>query len=127
MKDQIAKVKHFHDSFNVVNGLEPQLIEEKDFWLRHRIMAEENKEYLEACKEGDIVEIADALGDQLYILCGTILKHGLQHKIEEIFTEIHRSNMTKLDAEGKPMFRLDGKIIKSELYEKPNIEQILEQ
>lgn len=88
-------------------------------------MEEENKEYLEACWEGNLVEIADALGDQLYILCGTLLKHGLQHKIEEVFNEIHRSNMSKLDKDGKPIFREDGKILKSDQYFKPNIEAIL--
>jgi len=73
-----------------------------------------------------LVEIADALGDQLYILCGTILKHGLQHKIEEVFEEIQKSNMSKLDAEGSPIFREDGKILKGENYFKPNIKSILE-
>ena len=89
-------------------------------------MKEENEEYLEAAKNGDIVEIADALGDQLYILCGTILRHGLQDKITEVFEEIQRSNMSKLDANGKAIYRADGKVLKSELYFKPNIAKILE-
>lgn len=89
-------------------------------------MKEENEEYLDACKQGDLVEVADALGDQLYILCGTILKHGLQHKIEEVFDEIQRSNMSKLDEQGQPIFREDGKILKGENYFKPNIRKILD-
>jgi predicted HAD superfamily Cof-like phosphohydrolase len=89
-------------------------------------MKEENEEYLEAAKNNDIVEIADALGDQLYILCGTILKHGLQHKIEEVFEEIQRSNMSKLDENGKPIFREDGKILKSDRYFKPDIKTVLD-
>ena len=89
-------------------------------------MNEENSEYLEAAKNGDIVEVADALGDQLYILCGTILKHGLQHKIAEVFHEIQRSNMSKLDINGKPIYREDGKVLKSSLYFRPNIKAILE-
>jgi predicted HAD superfamily Cof-like phosphohydrolase len=89
-------------------------------------MKEENEEYLEAAKRNDIVEIADALGDQLYILCGTILRHGLQDKIVEVFEEIQRSNMSKLDANGKAIYREDGKVLKSELYFKPNIKKILE-
>ena len=89
-------------------------------------MAEENEEYLEAAQNNDLVEIADALGDQLYILCGTILKHGLQHKIVEVFEEIQRSNMSKLDDNGKAIYREDGKILKSDLYFKPNIKEILE-
>jgi predicted HAD superfamily Cof-like phosphohydrolase len=89
-------------------------------------MKEENEEYLEAATNNDIVEIADALGDQLYILCGTILRHGLQHKIVEVFEEIQRSNMSKLDEFGMPIYREDGKVLKSNLYFKPAIKKILE-
>ena len=81
---------------------------------------------MEAVKNNDLVEIADALGDQLYILCGTILKHGLQDKIAAVFKEIQRSNMSKLDADGKPIYRADGKVMKSDLYFKPNIKTIIE-
>ena len=79
-------------------------------------MKEENEEYLEACEKQDPIEIADALGDQLYILCGTLLAHGMHKKIEEVFTEIHRSNMSKLDDDGNPIYREDGKVMKSEKY-----------
>lgn len=88
-------------------------------------MREENEEYLEAAQNKDLVEVADALGDQLYILCGTILKHGLQHKIVEVFEEIQRSNMSKLDDDGNAIYREDGKILKSSNYFKPNIKEIL--
>jgi predicted HAD superfamily Cof-like phosphohydrolase len=94
--------------------------------LRYNLIKEENEEYLQACQDGDLVEIADALGDQLYILFGTILKHGLQHKIEEVYDEIHRSNMSKLDENGLPIFREDGKILKSTRYFRPEIKSILE-
>lgn len=126
MKNQLAAVELFHDSFEEENGKEPQLVEENTFMLRHKLMKEENDEYLEACWKGDIVEIADALGDQLYILCGTILKHGLQHKIEEVFAEIQRSNMSKLGEDGKPIRRDDGKILKGPGYSKPDIHKILQ-
>ena len=95
------------------------------FMLRHRLMAEENDEYLEACQNRDIKGIADALGDQMYILCGTIIKHGLQHVIEDIFYEIHQSNMSKLGPDGKPILREDGKILKGERYFKPDISKFL--
>ena len=88
-------------------------------------MREENEEYLEAAQNGDLIEIADACGDMLYILCGTLLKHGLQHKIDEVFTEIQRSNMSKLDENGQPIYREDGKVLKSSKYFKPNIAEIL--
>ena len=118
---KIMSVHEFHESFLIGNGSEPKLVEEKDYMLRHRLMKEENDEYLEACQKGDLTEIADALGDQMYILFGTILKHGLQHKIGDIFDEIHRSNMSKLDESGKPIFREDGKVLKSNLYFRPDI------
>jgi len=89
-------------------------------------MDEENKEYFEAANNNDLVEVADALGDMLYILCGTILEHGMQHKIEEVFEEIQRSNMSKLGVDGKPIYREDGKVLKGPNYSKPNIESILD-
>lgn len=124
--NKIKSVEEFHDVFEIGNAKEIKLIDERDYTLRYNLIKEENEEYLEACKNGDIVEIADALGDQLYILFGTILKHGLQHKIEEVYDEIHRSNMSKLDENGKPIFREDGKILKSNLYFRPEIHKIIE-
>ncbi len=122
----IDMVREFHDAFGIENASQLQAsIPSADIDLRHRLMHEENEEYLEAAKQGDLVEIADALGDMLYILCGTILKHGLQHKIHEVYQEIQRSNMSKLDANGKPIYREDGKVMKSELYFKPDIASIL--
>lgn len=124
----INHVKDFHEAFGIENATAPVgTIAEKDFELRYRLMHEENEEYLEAAREGNLVEVADALGDMLYILCGTILKHGLQDKIGEVFEEIQRSNMSKLDANGQPIYREDGKVMKSELYFRPNINAILEQ
>ena len=73
------------------------------------------------------MEVADALGDMLYILCGTILKHGLQDRIAAVFEEIQRSNMSKLDANGQPIYREDGKVLKSELYFRPDIAGVLAQ
>ena len=128
IKETIKKVEDFHNAFGIENAYQPNAkLSDADLALRHRLMAEENEEYLEAAQNGDMVEIADALGDQLYILCGTILKHGLQDKIVDVFQEIQRSNMSKLDKEGKPIYREDGKVMKSELYFKPDIKSILDQ
>jgi predicted HAD superfamily Cof-like phosphohydrolase len=127
VQETIANVEKFHDAFGIKNNYAPTAdltIEEVE--LRFNLMKEENEEYLEAARKGDVVEIADALGDQLYILCGTILRHGLQSKIEEVFQEIQRSNMSKLDENGKPIYREDGKVLKSSLYFRPNITSILE-
>jgi predicted HAD superfamily Cof-like phosphohydrolase len=123
----INKVKEFHEVFGLEHHNVPNpAISEKIIALRHRLMAEENDEYLEAATEGNLTLIADALGDKLYILCGTIIAHGLQHKIVDVFNEIHRSNMSKLDGNGKPIYREDGKIMKSEKYFLPDIKGVLE-
>lgn len=126
MQKQINAVKEFHTTFGL--GYSESMIgnlgENKNF-LRFNLMKEENEEYLEAVQNDDIVEIADALGDMLYILCGTIIEHGLHHKIEEVFDEIQRSNMSKLGADGKPIYREDGKVLKGPHYFKPNFEAII--
>ena len=127
LKDKINRVKEFHDTFGLDYKTEPSsAVSERIVELRHRLMVEENDEYLEACKEGNLTLIADALGDKMYILFGTIIAHGLQDKIEEVFDEINRSNMSKLDENGKPIYREDGKILKSQKYFKPDIKSILE-
>jgi predicted HAD superfamily Cof-like phosphohydrolase len=127
LKDNISKVKEFHEVFGLEYHEEPNANVSKHIYeLRHRLMQEENDEYLEACDKGDLTLIADALGDKMYILFGTIISHGLQHKIEELFAEIHRSNMSKLDDEGKPIYREDGKIMKSRNYFLPDIKSVLE-
>lgn len=126
LKDKIAKVREFHETFRVPANENPALVRNELVELRHRLMLEENEEYLDACQKGDINLIADALGDQMYILFGTIITHGLQHKIEEVFDEIHRSNMSKLDDNRKPIFREDGKVLKSNNYFVPDIKSIIE-
>jgi len=127
MKKKIKAVKKFHKTFGLGYRKEPiaKLSEEK-LQLRFDLMDEENREYLEAAKNDDLVEVADALGDMLYILCGTIIEHGMQYKIEEVFNEIQRSNMSKLGADGKPIYREDGKVMKGPNYFKPNITEILD-
>ncbi len=126
MKRKIEAVKEFHEAFGlgIKNKPTADLGKAKNL-LRYKLMREENEEYLEAANSNDLVEVADALGDMLYILCGTILEHGLQYKIEEVFEEIQRSNMSKLGADGKPIYREDGKVLKGPSYFQPNIEQIL--
>ena len=115
MQDKIDKVKKFHEVFLIGNEEAPiSDVGSDTYLLRHRLMHEENEEYLEACQDNDLVEIADALGDLLYIWCGSVLKHGLQDVMSEVFEEIQRSNMSKLDKDGKPIFREDGKGMKSD-------------
>ena len=127
MQKQIKHVEKFHDTFGIPNEHGPTVNVSKEIVaLRHRLMAEENEEYFEAALNDDLVEVADALGDMMYILCGTILSHGMQHIIEEVFEEIQASNMSKLGADGKPIYREDGKVLKGPGYFKPNIKAVLE-
>jgi len=125
MKDKLNKVKFFHEKFGITNMFKPVNVLEEVYNLRFSLMKEENEEYLQACKSGDLVEVADALGDQLYILCGTILSHGLQDVIDDVFNEIQDSNMSKLGSDGNPIYREDGKILKGDNYFKPDINKIL--
>ena len=126
MKPQLGQVEEFHRHFGIpVRDIPTADIPEAE--MRHEIMREENEEYRQACEAGDIVAIADALGDQLYVLCGTILAHGLQDVIADVVSEIHRSNMSKLGTDGKPIIREDGKILKGAGYFRPNLRPILAQ
>jgi predicted HAD superfamily Cof-like phosphohydrolase len=125
MEKQLKAVETFHNAFGQENGKWPQPLEKDEYDLRYKLMAEENYEYLEACEANSLVEIADALGDQLYILCGTILKHGMQHIIEEVFDEIQASNMSKLGEDGKPVLRDDGKILKGPGYFRPDLSKFI--
>ena len=127
MKNKIKAVQEFHEAFGLGFEKFPTTnLSEQKLQLRFDLMQEENEEYLEAAKNNDLVEVADALGDMLYILCGTILEHGMQYKIEEVFNEIQRSNMSKLGADGNPIYREDGKVMKGPNYFKPNIAEILD-
>ncbi|MDA0316399.1 MAG: hypothetical protein ACPGJN_05880 [Flavobacteriaceae bacterium] len=126
MKDKIEAVQRFHDAFKIGYRTSPKAnLGVSKNQLRFDLMKEENEEYFEAAQNNDLVEVADALGDMLYILCGTIIEHGLQHKIEAVFEEIQRSNMSKLGEDGQPIYREDGKVLKGPKYFKPNIESIL--
>lgn len=128
IKKELNAVQLFHEAFGIEVNEKPTIdLSEKIKELRYNLMKEENEEYLEAVQNNDLVEVADALGDMLYILCGTILTHGMQYKITEVFEEIQRSNMSKLDSDGNPIYREDGKVMKGPNYFKPNIEAILKQ
>ncbi len=127
MQDQLDAVAAFHKAFGVGIAQKPTTTIDKDILaLRHRLMAEENEEYLEAANNNDLTEVADALGDMLYILCGTILTHGMQHIIKDVFSEIQDSNMSKLGSDGKPIYREDGKVMKGPNYRRPNLKQFVD-
>ena len=123
----ISAVTSFHKAYSIGIEHSPTVsLPENISLLRFNLMKEENEEYIEAAKKGDLIEVGDALGDMLYILCGTIITHGFQAKIEAIFDEIQRSNMSKLDEKGRAIFREDGKVMKGPNYFKPDLKKILD-
>jgi predicted HAD superfamily Cof-like phosphohydrolase len=124
----LNSVAKFHSTFGLRVEESPNIVLSRDeMVLRHSLMAEENDEYLEAVKDGDLVEVADALGDMLYILCGTIISHGMQDVMADVFRNIQASNMSKLGPDGKPIYREDGKVMKGPGYFKPDIAGALRQ
>ncbi len=126
MQKQLAMVAEFHQAFGLATASSPEgKIDPRTWLLRYKLMREENEEYLDAAEAGDLEQVADALGDMLYILCGTILSHGLQSLIEEVFAEIQRSNLSKLGEDGKPLYREDGKVLKGPQYRAPRIGPII--
>jgi predicted HAD superfamily Cof-like phosphohydrolase len=127
LKEVLSSVAEFHTAFRIPNADAPHAtLPREEALLRHRLMAEENDEYLEAAENGDVVEVADALGDQLYILAGTMMRHGMQDVIAKVFREIQASNMSKLGANGEPILREDGKVMKGPNFFRPNIAGILD-
>lgn len=131
----IKEVAKFHKAFNQVDAKSPRLLEFEDWDLRRELGQEELNEYTDACKEGNLVEVLDSLVDQMYIICGTVLKHGLQDVFWDAFREVQRSNMSKLDENKKPLINgqngiLDstrpmGKILKSEFFVKPKLNKFI--
>jgi len=125
MQKQLKKVTDFQYAFGQLVSEKPNIPDFSLCKLRFSLMEEENNEYLEACENNNLTEVADALGDKLYILCGTIISHGMQDIIEKVFNEIHASNMSKLGEDGKPIYREDGKVLKGPKYFRPNLEPIV--
>lgn len=127
IKKPLNDVKKFHKAFGLTINESPKAsLGHQTNLLRYKLMQEENEEYLEAAQNNDLVEVADALGDMLYILCGTMISHGMQDKIELVFNEIQNSNMSKLGEDGKPIYREDGKVLKGPNYFKPNLKAFFE-
>lgn len=126
MKKQLKQVEDFQKAFGGFIGEGASFPPIDRCVLRQRLLQEEVLELHEAWSNKDIVEVADAITDCLYILFGTAIEFGLQDKLEDFFDEVHGSNMSKLDENGKPIYRNDGKVLKSEKYYKPDLKKILD-
>jgi predicted HAD superfamily Cof-like phosphohydrolase len=125
MKKQIEQLKEFHTAFNLPQRKHPQLISESEFDTRHRLLIEEMGELKDANHCGDIIEVADAITDCMYVIIGTALQFGLTNVLERCFDEVHRSNMTKLGNDGKPIVNETGKVVKGPNYSHPDIAKII--
>lgn len=126
MTNTIKCVQEFHESFDLPVKGAPHISDEKTNRLRINLLAEELEELQEALAAGDVVEVLDALTDLQYVLDGAYLSFGLQHVKDAAFDEVHRSNMSKLGADGKPVRReSDGKVLKGPDYFKPDLSQFI--
>lgn len=118
------QVESFHYAFGAPVADKPTRLPDERGSLRYELIKEELLEYAEAIGEGNLVEVADALGDLLYVVFGAAVEHGID--LEPVVDEIHRSNMSKLGDDGKPIYREDGKILKGDGYSAPDLGPILE-
>ncbi len=126
-KSTLDQVQEFHETYGLPVLDTPNIADEKTNALRINLLAEELDELKVALEQGDLVETLDALIDLQYVLDGAFLSFGLQHVKEKAFNEVHRSNMSKLGADGKPIRReSDGKVLKGPDYFKPDITQFVQ-
>ena len=116
-------VKKFMQTFGQEVKNRPAFPEEKIQNLRIKLIDEELKEFKEAIKNKDIVEVADALTDILYVTYGA--GHAFGIDLDKCFHEVQNSNMSKLDENGSPIYNKDGKVMKGPKYFKPNLKKIL--
>jgi predicted HAD superfamily Cof-like phosphohydrolase len=128
LEDAIRKVQQFHEAFGLtVTDAPAGAIPAELRALRISLLEEELEEYKLASAAGDIIAVADALTDLAYVLFGTYVTHGLQDSAEALFDEVHRSNISKLDEHGRPIYREDGKVLKSAQFSEPDLGAILAQ
>lgn len=123
MKTNFEKVEEFHRTYGQEVLVTPQFPDKKIQELRAFLIAEELEELVDAINKKDIVEVADALTDLLYVVYGA--GHAFGIDLDETFAEVHRSNMSKLGEDGKPIRREDGKVLKGPNYTPPDLKSIL--
>lgn len=122
MNEMQRKVQQFHETYGQTVNEFPCIPHPNDAELRISLMTEEllgEGELAESIRKQDLIGIADGLADLLYVVFGTAVTYGIE--IESIFNEVHSSNMSKLGADGKPIYRDDGKVLKGPNFFLPNI------
>jgi predicted HAD superfamily Cof-like phosphohydrolase len=117
------KVENFMLAFGQEVKVQPELADFNTAELRFELIAEEVQELSTAIDNDDIVEIADALTDILYVVYGAGHAYGID--LDDCFNEVHSSNMSKLGEGGKPIYREDGKVLKGPDYFPPNLEKVM--
>jgi predicted HAD superfamily Cof-like phosphohydrolase len=117
------QVGDFMASFGQEVNHQPELINDETASLRVDLIVEEVEELMGAIASNDLVEVADALTDILYVVYGAGHSYGID--LDECFKEVHRSNMSKLGEDGKPVYREDGKVLKGPSYSPPNLSRII--
>lgn len=126
MKTTIEQVQEFHETYGLPVEVKQTTGSEQTKALRINLLQEELDELKEALENNDLVETLDALIDLQYVLDGAFLSFGLQNVKNEAFNEVHRSNMSKLGEDGKPIRRPeDGKVMKGPNYFKPDMTQFI--
>jgi predicted HAD superfamily Cof-like phosphohydrolase len=126
LKDQLDDLVEFHRIFGAHVETEPTAdLPDAVIALRVSLIQEELNEYREAAAAHDLVAVADALSDLMYVVLGTYVSHGLQDLAEALFAEVHRSNLSKLDEHGRVIHRADGKVLKSDRWRPPDLRTIL--
>lgn len=121
----LARVLDFHEAFDLPREpLPTSHVGDTLAQLRVRLLREEVEEFADATERRDLVAVADALADVVYVAYGSAVTYGID--LDAVVREVHRSNMSKLDANGRPVLREDGKVLKSERYEPPNVATVIE-
>jgi hypothetical protein len=124
VSEAMQAVAEFHISFrlplraNPFGGMSNDLGD-----LRVELLREEFEEFKSAVENEDVVGIADALGDIVYVAYGSALTYGID--LDAVLREVHRANMSKLGSDGLPLLRGDGKVLKPPTYSPPAIERVL--
>ena len=118
--DVAGAVAAFHEAFDLPRRASPRAdIDESLARLRVALLEEEFGELVQAVAENDLIAIADALADIVYVAYGTALTYGVD--LDSVLGEVHRANMSKLGSDGRPIRRDDGKVLKSDQYSPPDV------
>ncbi len=121
----LAQVLDFHEAFDLPREPLPTAqVGDVVAQLRVRLLREEVEEFADATERRDVVAIADALADIVYVAYGSAITYGID--VDAVVREVHRANMSKLDDAGRPVLREDGKVLKSARYRPPDVPSVLE-